>query len=156
MKHLNDKIITWLKHHNIDKLEPNKQYLKIVEEVGELARGLLKNDLEAIKDAIGDIYISFVGWLLQGDNVDSMFDLNDMLKYSENHKLEDYETLNYSFIKLVEFLSNIYLYDLFIVYILNIIAINNNLTLKECVSHAYNEIKDREIKIKNGVAVKND
>ena len=36
------------------------------------------------------------------------------------------------------------------------IAINNNLTLNECVSHAYNEIKDRDIKIKNGVAVKDE
>ena len=33
------------------------QYIKLVEEVGELAQGMLKNDAEEIKDAIGDIVV---------------------------------------------------------------------------------------------------
>ena len=65
MKETNDKIIKWLRDNKIDTLDPDKQYLKIIEEVGELARGLLKNDLEAIKDAIGDIYVALMGYSLQ-------------------------------------------------------------------------------------------
>lgn len=37
--------------------DPKTQYIKLVEEVGELGVGLLKNDHEAIKDAIGDIVV---------------------------------------------------------------------------------------------------
>ena len=147
MKQLNDKIITWLKEKGIDKLSPNKQYLKIIEEVGELARGLLKNDLEAIKDAIGDIYVAVVGLSLQ-----IKLELDDD---SCNEKHNDYERMRNIAWELARF--NYEAHELSqIISELKSIAINNNLTLKECVSHAYNEIKDREIKIKNGVAVKND
>ena len=37
--------------------DPKTQYIKLVEEVGELGVGILKNDQEAIKDAIGDIVV---------------------------------------------------------------------------------------------------
>ena len=36
MKETNEKIIKWLRDNKIDTLDPEKQYLKIVEEVGEL------------------------------------------------------------------------------------------------------------------------
>jgi NTP pyrophosphatase (non-canonical NTP hydrolase) len=150
MKELNDKIITWLKQHGIDKLSPDKQYLKIIEEVGELARGLLKNDLEAIKDAIGDIYIALVGYSLQ-HNIDDIYEGEDNLHKPQKtihtlrsfiyHLQESYYWMSY------------YKTRICIVY-LEYLAVNEGLSFKECVEHAYNEIKDRDIKIKNGVAVK--
>ena len=147
MKQLNDKIITWIKHHNIDKLEPNMQYLKIVEEVGELARGLLKNDLEAIKDAIGDIYVALVGYSLQ-EKID--FNVGKEIPCYANvrglkHLLRRLSKRKISDIDITEITG-----------ILDDLADIHNLTLKECVEHAYNEIKDRNIKIIEGVAVKND
>ena len=42
MKETNDKIIKWLRDNKIDTLDPNKQYLKIIEEVGELRDELNK------------------------------------------------------------------------------------------------------------------
>lgn len=147
MKETNDKIIKWLRDNKIDTLDPNKQYLKIIEEVGELARGILKKDLEAIKDAIGDIYVALMGYSLQ-EKIDfnvgketpyytNVIALKGLLWFLSKYEISDYEIMR-------------------ITYSLNRLADIHNLTLKECVSHAYNEIKDRDIKIKNGVAVKNE
>jgi NTP pyrophosphatase (non-canonical NTP hydrolase) len=150
MKELNDKIIEWLKKHNIDKLSPDKQYLKIIEEVGELARGLLKNDLEAIKDAIGDIYIALVGYSLQHDIQEVYVKDEDFKRGS--HTLSSLKSFLYV---LYDKSYNPSFYDFRskITYI-DLIAYNNNLTLKECVDYAYNQVKDRDIKIIEGVAVK--
>ena len=145
MKQLNDKIITWLKHHNIDKLSPDKQYLKIIEEVGELAKGLLYEKHNEIKDAIGDIYVALVGYCLQRKN-----DFN-----------VDKEIPYYTYVRglkhLLRYLSKREISDVDITQIISILddlADIHNLTLYECVEHAYNEIKDRDIRIENGVAVK--
>ena len=146
MNELNDKIITWLKQHGIDKLSPDKQYLKIIEEVGELARGLLKNDLEAIKDAIGDIYVAVMGLRLQT----RMVDYNFYYDTTSIHDLIILKRLISEFGESVKGVADFGLISL----CLEEIAIRNNLTLKECVEHAYNEIKDRDIRIENGVAVK--
>lgn len=146
MKELNDKIIEWLKKHNIDKLSPDKQYLKILEEVGELARGLLKNDLEAIKDAIGDIYVAFMGLALQ---------LNRSILFTDDYynRTESVETSLRFVVREVS--GEITFTDIGLIFTrLSLLAKNTNLTLKECVDHAYNQIKDRDIKIIEGVAVK--
>lgn len=39
------------------KENTNKQYIKLIEEVGELASSLLKNDKDSIIDSIGDIEV---------------------------------------------------------------------------------------------------
>lgn len=150
MKQTNDKIIEWLKKHNIDKLSPDKQYLKILEEVGELARGLLKNDLEEIKDAIGDIYVALIGYSLQ-HNIQEVYVKNEEFN-GGSHTLSSLKSFLYV---LYDKSYNPSFYDFRTkITFIDLIAFNNNLTLKECVEHAYNEIKDRDIKIIEGVAVK--
>ena len=150
MKQLNDKIITWLKEKGIDKLEPDKQYLKIIEEAGELARGLLKNELEAIKDAIGDIYIALVGYSLQRD-IQEVYVKNEEFNRG-SHTLSSLKSFLYV---LYDKSLNPSFYDFRTkITFIDLIAFNNNLTLKECVEHAYDEIKDRDIKIVSGVARK--
>ena len=47
----------WAKDRGIDKASPEKQFLKVIEEVGELAEGMAKNREEQIKDSIGDVYL---------------------------------------------------------------------------------------------------
>lgn len=150
MKQTNDKIIKWLRDNKIDTLDPEKQYLKIVEEVGELARGLLKDDKELIKDAIGDIYVALVGYSLQ-HNIDDIYEGEDNLHKTQKtihtlrsfiyHLQESYYWMSY------------YKTRRCIVY-LEYLAVNEGLSFKECVEHAYNEIKNRDIKIIKGVAVK--
>lgn len=50
----------------IDRSYPEKQFLKLLEEVGELADALNKNDLDNIKDAIGDciVVLTLLGAML--------------------------------------------------------------------------------------------
>ena len=146
MKQLNDKIITWLKQHGIDKLSPDKQYLKIIEEVGELAKGLLYEKHNEIKDAIGDIYVALIGYCLQLD-LDYSFELSHLYSYHTQEVL---------IVKLIENLSNLDFYLDDTIQLLNDIgtSVNTSYTLYKCVEHAYNEIKDRDIRIENGVAVK--
>lgn len=55
---LHDKIITWAEEKGITEPERiNRQYLKLVEEVGELAAGLAREDKAQIKDAMGDVFV---------------------------------------------------------------------------------------------------
>lgn len=50
----------WAKDRELDKASPDKQFLKVIEEVGEIAEGMAKNRPEQIKDSIGDTYVTLV------------------------------------------------------------------------------------------------
>lgn len=53
-----DLIRVWAKAKGIyDKGDSKTQYVKLMEEAGELARAILKNDLPELKDAIGDMVV---------------------------------------------------------------------------------------------------
>lgn len=50
-----DRIERWATDRNlIDGALPRDQFIKLIEEVGELSRGIQKGDLAQIEDAIGD------------------------------------------------------------------------------------------------------
>ncbi|WP_137744893.1 MazG-like family protein [Robertmurraya siralis] len=51
------QIEEWATQRGLDIADPNKQMLKLVEEVGELAQGLAKNNREQVIDSIGDVYV---------------------------------------------------------------------------------------------------
>src|SRR5690625_2926812 len=94
---LTEKIKRWAKDRNLDTADPNKQMLKLVEELGELAEGMAKGRMDEIEDAIGDMYV-----------------------------------------------------------VLTILSMQLNLDIEDCISLAYQEIKDRKGKMINGVFVKED
>ena len=51
----------WAKEKGIlDKATPIKQALKTLEETTELCNAIVNNDLEEIKDAIGDIMVTLI------------------------------------------------------------------------------------------------
>ena len=54
------KIIQWAIDRGLDKVEPSKQAVKLMEEVGELAGGLARDNMDVIKDSLGDIYVVMV------------------------------------------------------------------------------------------------
>ncbi len=91
-----DSIRDWAQVRGIYNSGDSKtQFAKLVEEVGELAQGILKNDKAEIKDAIGDIVVVVTN-----------------LAHLEQMKVED------------------------------------------CISSAYDEIKDRKGSMANGTFVK--
>ncbi len=54
---MNEKIRDWAKERGLHNADPNKQMLKLIEEVGELASAMARGDEWATADALGDIYI---------------------------------------------------------------------------------------------------
>ena len=61
MNELIPKIIGWAKDKGIlKKGNAPKQMIKVMEEVGETAGALLKNDKHEIKDGIGDILVTII------------------------------------------------------------------------------------------------
>ena len=51
------QIEQWAIDRGLHTADPSKQMLKLMEEVGELAEGLAKDNPDAVKDAIGDAYV---------------------------------------------------------------------------------------------------
>lgn len=48
----------WSKDKGLDKAEPSKQFLKVTEEIGEVAAALARGDMELLKDSIGDSVVT--------------------------------------------------------------------------------------------------
>ena len=61
LNELQPLIIKWGIEKDLIKLDnAPKQRLKLLEEVGETARAILKNDVKEIKDGLGDIFVVLV------------------------------------------------------------------------------------------------
>jgi NTP pyrophosphatase (non-canonical NTP hydrolase) len=54
------QIEEWSKDRFLDKADSSKQFLKVTEEVGEVARSLARSDQEGLKDGIGDVVVTLI------------------------------------------------------------------------------------------------
>lgn len=93
---MKDRILEWAEPKGL--LNPDfapKQFMKLVEEVGELSNAILKDKREEIVDALGDIQVVLTILAKQLD-----LDLDECLKsaYNEN-KNRTGKTINCTFIK---------------------------------------------------------
>lgn len=59
MDELIQMIEEWSKERGINKADPQKQMLKLYEEIGETSAAVVMDDKEALRDAIGDSVITF-------------------------------------------------------------------------------------------------
>lgn len=50
----------WSKVRGLDRGDPKAQYLKVVEEVGEIAAGIARDNIELTKDGIGDTFVTLI------------------------------------------------------------------------------------------------
>jgi NTP pyrophosphatase (non-canonical NTP hydrolase) len=58
---MNNLVLKWAKERDLLKPEnATKQFMKLVEEVGELSNAILKNNEDEIADAIGDIQVVMI------------------------------------------------------------------------------------------------
>ncbi|UFT98116.1 MazG-like family protein [Radiobacillus kanasensis] len=57
MDDITGKIKQWAIDRKLDEAQPEKQMLKLMEEVGELAQGFVKGNTEQVMDSIGDTYV---------------------------------------------------------------------------------------------------
>lgn len=60
MNNLIENIEDWSTDKGLNESDPNKQMLKVVEEIGELSQGLVKDDKEQVIDSIGDAVVTLV------------------------------------------------------------------------------------------------
>ena len=67
MNELVKLIEKWAREKNLDIAEPEKQMLKVVEEVGEVAAALARNNKNDLRDGIGDVVVTLVILAMQHD-----------------------------------------------------------------------------------------
>src|SRR5690625_153723 len=67
LNELTTKIEQWAIERGLDEAKPEKQMLKLIEEVGELAEGLAKGDMDLVIDSIGDSYVVLTILAMQMD-----------------------------------------------------------------------------------------
>lgn len=143
MKNYQTKIIDWANDRNLIKPEnAPKQRLKLLEEVGETARAILKKDVLAQVDGIGDIFVVLI---ILAEQV------------GEEVRFTTSKTTNNNFDDTILFeISRLAFEDNFTYAVnwLDDLAISLGLTLEECVESAYNEIKNRTGKTINGTFIK--
>lgn len=77
---LTEKIKRWAKERNLHAADPTKQFLKLTEEVGELAQALAKNKSVAeVMEEIGGIYVVLTILSMQLN-----LDVRDCIEYEYN------------------------------------------------------------------------
>jgi hypothetical protein len=150
----------WFLARHVEQGSPDKQILKLFEEGGELSSGFLKNKKDLTKDSIGDATVVLIG-------------LSMMLKIKpENVLFSDDKTLEENVDKAITmiffyaselFLSKDFLDKINIEFNLKrILAHLERISVllgyrfEECLSIAYNEIKDRKGQWVNGNWVKEE
>lgn len=151
---LNKKIVEWAMERDIDKKGTIQgQAMKTIEEMSELIKAICKNDIDLIKDSIGDVYVTLViGCMLNnGSACERYFREFGRYRAKENMiKMISGEIVHLS----VCDEPYEYFYVAKLVKLLESIAIEYNTCLSECVLLAYKEISSRKGKMIDGVFVK--
>ena len=138
LKELQLLIIQWAKDKDLTNSE--KQRLKLIEECGELASAILKNNKELQKDAIGDIFVVLI-ILAEQTNVNIRLD-----KFTPQPIFDLYGTILTDILHRKAVQSSI---DF-----LNDIAIKLGYNLTECANLAWETIKNRTGITVNGAFIK--
>ena len=144
LQELQPIVLEWAKEKDLLKFEnAPKQRLKLLEEVGEASRAILKNKTDDIKDGIGDIFVVLV-ILAEQLSEEILFDMTRASK-------DDHQDFVFLFDNILD--SNRLYFSLAY---LNDICTKLNLDLTECANLAWNEIKDRKGTTINGTFIKNN
>ena len=140
LEELQQLIFDWANERDLINVKnAPKQRLKLIEECGELASAILKNNLDEQKDAIGDIFVVLV--ILAHQTNDFFFDFEDDGYFDDLPSLiSGLIESNTSIECIFSFLANV--------------TRELKLDLTECANLAYNQIKDRKGITVNGTFIK--
>lgn len=93
---LHEAIIQWAENRNmISPKNTSRQYMKVSEELGEIAEGINKNNREQVEDSLGDILVTLI-ILAQDLNFDLLDCLNSAYNVIKDRKGK---TINGVFVK---------------------------------------------------------
>ncbi|EMD7414683.1 MazG-like family protein [Enterococcus faecalis] len=87
MNELVKLIEKWAREKNLDIADPEKQMLKVVEEVGEVAAALARNNKNDLRDGIGDVVVTLIILAMQ-NNMDLYECLNQAYSEIKNRQGE--------------------------------------------------------------------
>ena len=155
------KLITnvqqWSIDRGLDKADSKKQMLKLYEEFGELASGLAKGNKEVVKDSIGDVVVVLI-ILAQQQGIESISDFNIICNHLQPNNLMPKASETIGLISLQVRWTKDEIEELIVRLIsyLRTIAKYEGLKFEDCLSQAWNEIKDRKGKLIDGVWVKEE
>jgi NTP pyrophosphatase (non-canonical NTP hydrolase) len=60
LTNLVSQVEDWSKNKGLDQADSRGQFLKVVEEVGEVAAAMARSDMAELKDGIGDVVVTLV------------------------------------------------------------------------------------------------
>ena len=143
LKEYQDLILSWAKDKNITGEECiPMQKLKLIEEVGEIANAIVKNKKEDIIDGIGDCFVVLT--ILAEQNEEQF------LTYTVNEKFYEDSILADLLASIIYFEYNVE------IEVLLELCKRFNLNIVDCVSSAWNEIKDRKGRTLNNIFYKDE
>lgn len=153
-------IENWAEARNlIEGSTPKKQFIKLMEEFGELCSGVSKNKIDVVKDSIGDCFVVMVILAAQRKK-DEMLSVDNIVeKYRyfkvdiEDHLIESLYVLHRLSHELSSHANISVLFMSCFVVMLDI-AHYFDLDIYDCVKAAWDEIKDRKGRMIDGVFVK--
>lgn len=161
MQELIKKIEQWAIDRELDKKATvEAQSIKTAEEMAELIIGISKDNIEVIKDSIGDVFVT----LVIGNMIDEELDIEKYYKYAkEDLNRRDIEDDKRAKIfglaqDMMEVIRDEYYYDTLFHTLVDLVEIAeiHNLKFTDCIQSAYNEIKDRKGILKNGCFIKEE
>ena len=146
---MTENVRDWFRKHGLDTQDPRKQWFKLIEEYGELVEGVNKDNRDLVLDALGDLQVVLIGMDLQ---LGLVYNFDSTYQYHPQYDIWDtvenlHDNLGYlsrkqtgAFYRTMEDIYNICrIYDT---------------SLDETLGIAYNEIKDRVVKLHNGQLIK--
>jgi len=155
---LENKVQQWFVDRNLHQANPIKQFLKLMEESGELFEGIAKDKSELIYDALGDIQVVLIGLEQQIKNgaqiLANQQELELLLMVSSlgniAQKLYAHVCHNETQIPLIKA-------DLmFLDSVISSVSFFNGTNADSCLQIAYDAIKDRKGKMIDGGFVKEE
>ncbi|WP_114908547.1 MazG-like family protein [Haemophilus haemolyticus] len=166
LQHLIKNIEQWAEDRNlIGGSTPQKQFIKLMEEFGELCAGIARNDKEKIKDSIGDCFVVMV-ILAKQNHIDSVLEtISNLDSFQPVFELDVEEIIAETVVSLGMLASELMGQNLEMptkidaifgcpCLSLKLISRKYNLMLTDCVQAAWDEIKDRKGRMIDGVFVK--
>ena len=153
MKELILKVEQWAQDRNlINGCKPIDQAMKLFSEAGELADNIGKG--RDIKDDVGDVLVVMIIISKQLGATLSSFNAPEWAEDTNKKLLLKLQGSLVDYVELAQYKSSPSGIVKRILNILNGIARNHKTTLEECLSVAYNDIKDRKGIMHNGTFIK--
>ena len=151
----------WAIDRGLDKNGTVKgQLIKTAEEVAELIIGISKDDIDVIRDSIGDVFVTLVvGRLISGDKSNLVEVINDFYKYQKEYKFVDkFDCVQTIMLNFSDLLIDKSYSEAIHVKINTLIMVTElyELDFTDCIESAYKEIAGRKGKVINGTFWKSE